>query len=240
MTGNVGDVELPLLRRDEVVREDGPVHVEDRVERRDDEEPGPDAEGDALRRGHDVSAWKPQRTVRSRSSLRASDVEDETDDADEEHAGHDEIVALARVARVDDEVAEARVDGDHLGGDDDDPRDAERDPQADEDLRQRGREDDAREEPRRREAEVAAGLEVHRGHAAHSVHRGDDDGEEGAEEDQEARRRLRYAEPQDRERHPRERADRARHLDDGVEGRSEVRVPAEREARRNAEDEREE
>src|ERR1017187_9338782 len=96
------------------------------------------------------------------------DVEDEADRADEEHPRHDEIVALARISRVDDEIAQARVDRDHLGGHDDEPRDSESDAQAHADLRQRRWEDDAGEEAGRGQAEIAAGLEVHRGDAPYS------------------------------------------------------------------------
>src|SRR5579875_1154665 len=75
-------------------------------------------------------------------------IEQEPDDADEEDSGDDEVVTLAGVAGVDDEVAESGVHGNHLRGDDDQPGDAEGDAQADEDLRQSGGKDDAGEELR--------------------------------------------------------------------------------------------
>src|SRR5262245_16095687 len=64
-----------------------------------------------------------------------TDVEQQPDDADHDHPGDDQIVAVAGVARVDDHEAEARVDRDHLGGDDDHPRNPERDSQANHQLR---------------------------------------------------------------------------------------------------------
>src|SRR5262245_9685384 len=68
-----------------------------------------------------------------------TDVEQQPDDADHDHARDDQIVAVAGVARVDDHEAETRVDRDHLGGDDHHPRNAERDSQANHQLRHHGR-----------------------------------------------------------------------------------------------------
>ncbi len=72
-------------------------------------------------------------------------IEHQADEADHHHAGDDEVVAFAGVARVNDEIAEAGVDGDHLGGHHDQPRDAERDANAGDDLRQGRRKNDAAE-----------------------------------------------------------------------------------------------
>ena len=52
-------------------------------------------------------------------------VEGQTNQANDDHAGDHQIITLAGVAGVDDQVAQARVDGDHLGGDHDQPRDPE-------------------------------------------------------------------------------------------------------------------
>src|SRR5215471_5592384 len=48
-------------------------------------------------------------------------VEHQADQADDDHAGDDEVVAVAGVARVDDQVTEPGMQRDHLGGDDDEP-----------------------------------------------------------------------------------------------------------------------
>src|SRR4029434_9439819 len=48
-------------------------------------------------------------------------VERQADDADDDHAGDHQIIAITRVARVHDHVAEPRAQRDHLGGDDDQP-----------------------------------------------------------------------------------------------------------------------
>ncbi len=74
------------------------------------------------------------------------EVEHEADEADHDHAGHDEVVAFAGVARVDDEIAEAAVDRDHLGRHHDQPGDPERDAEPGDDLRKRGAEDDEAKE----------------------------------------------------------------------------------------------
>src|SRR6185295_4166997 len=84
-------------------------------------------------------------------------VEQEPDDADDEHAGHHEIVAVARVPRVDDQVAEAGAHRDHLGGHHHEPRDAEPDAHAGDDLRERGRQHHRAEEPEAGVLEVARG-----------------------------------------------------------------------------------
>src|SRR5690242_14710579 len=54
-------------------------------------------------------------------------VEQQPGDADDDHRGHDQIVTVAGIARVDDQVTKARPEGDHLGRDDDQPCDAEAD-----------------------------------------------------------------------------------------------------------------
>src|ERR1700674_1046852 len=85
------------------------------------------------------------------------EVEAEPDDADQNHPRDDEVVPVACVARVDDQEAEPRVDGDHLRGHHDEPGDAERQPKPHDQLGQdRGRQHLARE-LRGGEAEVPAG-----------------------------------------------------------------------------------
>src|SRR5688572_1249308 len=51
-------------------------------------------------------------------------VEHEPDDTDDDHAGDDQVVTVAGVARVHDHVTEAGSQSDHLRRDDDEPRDA--------------------------------------------------------------------------------------------------------------------
>src|SRR5690348_1451963 len=87
-------------------------------------------------------------------------VEAEPDQADDDHARDDEVVAVAGVARVHDQIAEARTQRDHLGGNDDQPGDADADPHADDDLRQHRRDDDAAKEHRTRDAEVRRRAQV--------------------------------------------------------------------------------
>ena len=68
-------------------------------------------------------------------------IQQQADEADDDHAGDDEIVAIAGVTRVDDQKAEAGVYGDHFRCDDDQPADTEGDPHADDQLRNdRGKE----------------------------------------------------------------------------------------------------
>src|SRR6266545_2467897 len=62
-------------------------------------------------------------------------VQNQANQPDHHHARHDEIVALARIARVDDQIAESRVHRDHFRRDDDQPGDAQGDAHARDDLR---------------------------------------------------------------------------------------------------------
>ena len=163
-------------------------------------------------------------------------VEDEADGSDEEHGGYDEVVTLAGVAGVDDEIAEAGVYGDHFGGDDDQPCDAERDAQADDDLRKGSGKDDFGEELRGGEAEVAASAAVHGGDVGDAVDAGHDDGEVGSEEDEEDGGVVAYAEEDDGDGNPCDGADGAEDLHGGVDDLVGGGIPAEGEADGDAED----
>src|ERR1043166_3524680 len=52
-------------------------------------------------------------------------VQQQADDADHDHSRDDEVVPHAGIAGIEDEVAEPRVDSDHLRGDHDEPPDAQ-------------------------------------------------------------------------------------------------------------------
>src|SRR5579859_5089047 len=58
-------------------------------------------------------------------------IERETDQADDHHPADDQIVAVAGIARVDDEIAESGAKRDHLGRHDHEPGHTEADPHAD-------------------------------------------------------------------------------------------------------------
>src|SRR5438128_12590136 len=83
-------------------------------------------------------------------------VENEPENADDEHAGDNEVIALAGVASVDDEIAETGVDGDHLRGDEHHPGDAERHAQPDGDARQHCGRHEANHQLRRAQSKVLA------------------------------------------------------------------------------------
>ncbi len=55
--------------------------------------------------------------------------------SDNDHGGDDEVIAVAGVTRVNDQKSESRVYRDHLRRDDDEPGDAQRDAQTDDQLR---------------------------------------------------------------------------------------------------------
>src|SRR6187455_3073637 len=101
-------------------------------------------------------------------------VEQQPDHADDDHAGDDEVVAVAGVARVHDQVAQAGAESDHLGGDDDQPRDADADPHPDDDLGQYGGDHDTAEQDGARDAEVRGRAEVAPFDRVHARRRLDD------------------------------------------------------------------
>src|SRR5262245_8787824 len=55
-------------------------------------------------------------------------IEEQTDHPDDDHGGDHEIIAVAGIARIDDEITKPGPERDHLGCDDDEPGDAEADP----------------------------------------------------------------------------------------------------------------
>src|SRR5436190_1923439 len=89
------------------------------------------------------------------------EIEYQANHTDYEHRRNDQVIAFARVSGVDHQVAETGVDGNHLRCHNHQPRNPERNPQSDDDLRQRGRKDDPGEELGWRQAEVAAGAAEH-------------------------------------------------------------------------------
>src|SRR5688500_9484007 len=64
-------------------------------------------------------------------------VDRETDDPDQQHPSHHKVISLPRISRINDQVAKAGIDRDHLGSDEDEPGHAERNAKRDEDRRQR-------------------------------------------------------------------------------------------------------
>src|SRR6476661_7325266 len=75
-------------------------------------------------------------------------VQQQAGDADDDHPGHHQVVAISRVTGVDDQIPQPGPESDHLGGDDYEPGHAETDPHSDDDLRQNGRDDDLEKELR--------------------------------------------------------------------------------------------
>src|SRR5207342_2528217 len=72
-------------------------------------------------------------------------VQQQSDQANDDHAGDDEVVAVAGVARIDDQVAQSRAQRDHFRRHHHQPGNAEADAHADDDLRQRAGDDDTPE-----------------------------------------------------------------------------------------------
>src|SRR5207245_267335 len=143
-------------------------------------------------------------------------VDGEADHADGDHAGED-LVAPEVLARLQDPVPEAAVDGDHLRDDHHDERHSDADPHPGEDRRHRSGKKHAPEEGPCRSAEVLRRADVdgiHRAHARDGVHQ---HREEGAQRDEEEGGRVPQAEPEDGERDEGDGWDRTQQLHDGVE-----------------------
>src|SRR5436190_9841851 len=117
-------------------------------------------------------------------------VEQQPDQADDDHARDDEVVAVSGVPRVDDEIAESGAERDHLRRDDDEPCDTQADPHADDDVRQDRGDDHAAEQRGAGDAEVPGGLQVATLDRVHAGRRLDDHRKHGRDEDQEDRGRV--------------------------------------------------
>src|SRR5215813_5347065 len=111
-------------------------------------------------------------------------IERQTDQADDDHAGDHQIVAIPGVAGVHDHVAESRVQSDHFRGHDHQPRNAESNAHPDDDLWQDSWDHDAREQCAARDAEILGRAQIaflDRVHAHGGLY---DHGKHGRDEDQ--------------------------------------------------------
>src|SRR5262245_45648590 len=124
-------------------------------------------------------------------------VEREPDQADDDHAGDHEVVAVTGIARIHDHVTETRAQRDHLRRHHHEPRDTEADAHADDDLRQRRGEHHLPEQLRARHAEILRGAQVALLDGVHARRRLHDHREHRRDEDQVDRRGVADAEPQD-------------------------------------------
>ena len=137
--------------------------------------------------------------------------------SDDDHAGDDQIVAVAGVARINDQITQTGAQRDHFRCDHDQPRHAEADAHADDDLRQHGRYHDLAKQGLARHSEIGRGAQVallDRVHAGNRLH---DHRKHRRDEDQEDRRHVADAEPQDRDRNPGNRRNRPQHLEQRIE-----------------------
>ena len=156
-----------------------------------------------------------------------ADIEQQPDDADHHHARDHQVVAVAGVARVDDQESEPGVDRDHLRGHDHQPGDAERDPQADDQLRHhRGIQHVVEERSHAASRSCGRRSRSTSGMMRDRVHRRDRERQERGQEDQEDGRQVADAEPEDGDRNPGQRRDRPQDLDQRIERQLRAAVPA--------------
>src|ERR1051325_3608247 len=161
------------------------------------------------------------------------DVQQQADRADDDHPRDHEVIPHARIARIDDEIAESRVDPDHLRGDHDEPPYAQRHSHAGDDRRKGARDDDRAEQLEPGDPEVLRRANVLAPHHRHARRRADNEGKERCQKDEKRRPEIAHTEPQDGQRDPGDRGDRAQHLDRGVERREGRRGPAHQDSQRN-------
>src|ERR1700682_562685 len=94
-------------------------------------------------------------------------IEDQTDEADHDHAGDDEVVAFSGIARVDNQITETAVDRDHFGGHNHEPGDAQRDANSGNNLRQAGAENDLPKKLAPAQTEGLGGAQINWLHGLH-------------------------------------------------------------------------
>src|ERR1700761_1577022 len=143
-------------------------------------------------------------------------VEDQPDQTDHQHGGDHEVVTLPRVARVDDQVAQTRIDCNHFCCNDYQPRNAERDAQAYDDFWQGCRKDNVGQHTGRTETEIAACQAEYRGHIGDAIDTGHNDREKRSQEDERSRRVVAHTEKDDGDRNPGDRADGTKNLQHGI------------------------
>src|SRR5713226_2604999 len=143
-------------------------------------------------------------------------IEDEPNEADDQHGGHYQVVTFAGVPRIDNQVAQAGIDGNHFRGYHDKPGDAQRDAQADDDLWKGGGEDHLGQQAEGAEAEVTAGEAEHGRDVGYTIDAGHDDGEKGSQKDERGGCVVAYAEQDDGDGNPGDGADGAKNLEDRI------------------------
>src|SRR6185437_4433799 len=163
-----------------------------------------------------------------------TEIEHEADEPDQHHCGDNEVIALAGIAGVTNQITEAGIDRDHFRRHHDQPGDTERNPKAGDDGRQCGREDHLRQNTGVRQAEVFTRAPQDGRNVPCAVHGRDDDGKKSADENQERRRGIADSIPDDGQRYPGEWADRPHHLNYGIDNVRRDRIPAERETGGNS------
>ena len=121
--------------------------------------------------------------------------------ADDDHAGDHQVVAVAGVARVDNQEAEPELTAIISAA----TTTSQPTPRV---IRMpmiswgmtAGKRHERRERPC--QAEIAAGIDVNRGNAAHGIHRSQQQGEEAAQKDEKDGREIADTEPENGERDP--------------------------------------
>lgn len=147
----------------------------------------------------------------------------------------DEVVGAIEIAGRQDEGADAAIGTDHLGRNQENEGDRDRDAQPGEHGGKRARQDDLADDRPGGEVEALAHHDEVALHIVDSRIGVDRGGKEHADRERRDLRGLADSEPDDEERHERDLRDREECRDDGDQGRTREREHADREADRDAE-----
>ena len=175
---------------------------------------------DAIERQHQAAPlWRPNASCQ-RSNGAVGDLDQPVGglaEDGEDHDRRDDLRGLAQLLAVDQEIAEPFGRAHEFGGDHEHPAQPKPDAQRNHIGRQHRRQQNAPDHRRAGEPEGAADLDDLAVDRQDRAHHAEIDREEHADRDQRDFRGFENAEPQDEQRHPGDRRDRAQRLHGGIE-----------------------
>src|SRR5215510_417649 len=175
----------------------------------------------------------PPSHTRNFRQLRQQAIDHDADQSDHYHFNHQQIGAQA-VARIHHREAQPVAPGDHLGGDNHEPRKPRSHPERRDHLRHDRGQRNLRQILEALQAVIPRDSKVDRRNVRHRGHRRQRYGEKRRQENQKDRRRVADAEPQDRKRDPRQRRKIAEKVDDRQKGQTRRQTLPHPQAHRNS------
>src|SRR5258708_7747424 len=148
--------------------------------------------------------------------LSNQEIQEQTDESNHEHAGHDQVVPFSGVSGIDDQVTKPGVYRDHFGGNDNKPGDTHRDAKTGENLRKAGGKNDSPKKRKPAQAEVLGRAHVDRLNILNGSQRRNGDGKDAGQKNKENGRPIIHPKPQYCDRDPSNRRNRPQYLNNGV------------------------